>query len=360
MENINQSDLTTTLANLYNMVHLLTDQIAELVTRFDTLESANQHLNRELDRMTAVVTQLSASNAAAKAKNNQTTSATVNNIAAKSIVTETRGIEASQYAPKTTTSVTDPTSWAIDVKKPYNNRGPTEAQKRIATARAFTIPSTEINGYDTVYIPRSRRLSRTEIQRRFHLLGIDINRIIDISLPARTVIGLLVHQTFKSELVATLQDCHIQIIPDFSPSAPEHIADPKYSTYSVEERYRLGKAFHQDRCIRTLRFIRPHLTPSVARYFIAQQWINETLATDIIKHRVPQPLKKRKTEDSSSIIDVLSRFRPTHANQDSDDMELEIGEEFAPGAFDSDSEKENDSKVKDSSEYSKTPIPSSQ
>ncbi|KAG0973712.1 hypothetical protein G6F29_012676 [Rhizopus arrhizus] len=325
MENINQSDLTTTLANLYNMVHLLTDQIAELVTRFDTLESANQHLNRELDRMTAVVTQLSASNAAAKAKNNQTTSATVNNIAAKSIVTETRGIEASQYAPKTTTSVTDPTSWAIDVKKPYNNRGPTEAQKRIATARAFTIPSTETNGYDTIYIPRSRRLSRTEIRRRFHRLGIDINRIIDISLPARSVIGLLVHQAFKSELVATLQDCHIQIIPDFSPSAPEHIADP-----------------------------------NVARYFIAQQWINETLTTDIIKHRVPQPLKKRKTEDSSSIIDVLSRFRPTHANQDSDDMELEIGEEFAPGAFDSDSEKENDSKVKDSSEYSKTPIPSSQ
>ncbi|KAG0732460.1 hypothetical protein G6F62_013934 [Rhizopus arrhizus] len=91
------------------------------------------------------------------------------------------------------------------------------------------------------------------------------------------------------------------------------------------------QAFHQDRCIRTLRFIRPHLTSSVARYFIAQQWINETLVTDIIKHRVPQPLKKRKTEDSSSIVDVFSRFRPTPANQDSDDMELGIGEEFAPG-----------------------------
>lgn len=360
MENANQSDLATTLANLYNMVHLLTDQIAELVTRFDSIESANHHLNKELDRMTAVVTQLTASNTAAKSKNKKITSTTANSHSNGSQVTQTRGTEASQYAPKINTNATDPTTWVTVVKKTPNKRELSHAQKRIATARAFTAQSTELNGYDTIYIPRSRRLSRTEIRRRFHRLGIDINRIIDISLPARSVIGLLVHQAFKSELVAHLQECHIPIIPDFSPSAPEHIADPKYNNCSVEERTRLGQALHQDRCIRTLRFIRPHLTSSDARYFIAQQWINETLATDIIKDRVPQPLKKRKTEDSSSIIDVFSRFRPTPANQDSDDMELEIGEEFAPGAFDSDSENENDTQIKDSTEHSKTPIHSSQ
>ncbi|KAG1539561.1 hypothetical protein G6F49_012342 [Rhizopus delemar] len=334
MENANQSDLATTLANLYNMVHLLTDQIAELVTRFDSIESANHHLNKELDRMTAFVTQLTASNTAAKSKNKKTTSTTANSHSNGSQVTQTRGTEASQYAPKINTNATDPTTWVT--------------------------VSTELNGYDTIYIPRSRRLSRTEIRRRFHRLGIDLNRIIDISLPARSVIGLLVHQAFKSELVANLQECHIPIIPDFSPSAPEHIADPKYNNCSVGERTRLGQALHQDRCIRTLRFIRPHLTSSVARYFIAQQWINETLATDIIKDRVPQPLKKRKTEDSPSIIDIFSRFRPAPANQDSDDMELEIGEEFAPGAFDSDSENENDTQIKDSTEHSKTSIHSSQ
>ncbi|EIE83647.1 hypothetical protein RO3G_08352 [Rhizopus delemar RA 99-880] len=284
--------------------------------------------------MTAVVTQLTASNTAAKSKNKKTTSTTANSHSNGSQVTQTRGTEASQYAPKINTNATDPTTWVT--------------------------VSTELNGYDTIYIPRSRRLSRTEIRRRFHRLGIDLNRIIDISLPARSVIGLLVHQAFKSELVANLQECHIPIIPDFSPSAPEHIADPKYNNCSVGERTRLGQALHQDRCIRTLRFIRPHLTSSVARYFIAQQWINETLATDIIKDRVPQPLKKRKTEDSPSIIDTFSRFRPTPANQDSDDMELEIGEEFAPGAFDSDSENENDTQIKDSTEHSKTPIHSSQ
>lgn len=342
MENANQSDLATTLANLYNMVHLLTDQIAELVTRFDSLESANHHLNKELDRMTAVVTQLTASNTAAKSKNVRNTSTTVSNITTDPLASETRGTEASQYAPQHNNNVTETEKWTTIVKRAPKYRVVTSTHKRIATARAFSIPSTELAGYDTVYIPRSRRLSRVEIRGRFHRLGIDTNRIIDISLPARSVIGLLIHQAFKSELVATLTACNIEIISVFSPSSPEHIADPKYNTCSIEERTRLGHALHQDRCIRTLRFIRPHLVSSVARYFTAQQWINETLANDIIKDRVPQPLKKRKTEDPSTITDVFSGFRPTSANNDSDDMELEIGEEFAPGAFDSDSETEND------------------
>ena len=58
---------------------------------------------------------------------------------------------------------------------------------------------------------RSRRLSRVEIQRWFHRLGNNTNRIIDLSFLARSVIELLIYQAFKSGFVATLHECKLRL-----------------------------------------------------------------------------------------------------------------------------------------------------
>ena len=288
MEHVNHSELATTLANLYNMVHRLTDQVTQLVHRFDSLESANLLLKSELDRMTAIVNTLSASNTAAQSRSNDSALATVTDKTAM----ENPGTEASCYASRPTSSNTETETWATIVKKAPQRGAVTSVRRRIAIARAFSIPSSEFVGYEIVYIPRYRRLNRAEIRRRFNHLGLDTTLIIDISFPARTVIGLLVHQAFKSELIKTLQDCKIEIISSFPPVALEHIVDPKFSQCNTAKRTKLGQAMHQDRCIRTLRFIRLHLVVSIARYFTDQNWISSALATDIIRARVPQPLKK--------------------------------------------------------------------
>ncbi|KAG1136206.1 hypothetical protein G6F37_012052 [Rhizopus arrhizus] len=285
MEHVNHSELATTLANLYNMVHQLTNQVTQLVHKFDSLESANPLLKSELDRMTAIVNKLSASNTAAQSRSNDSALVTANDKTAM----ENLGTEASCYASRPISSNTETEIWTTIVKKAPRRGVVTSVRRRIAIARAFSIPSSEFVGYETIYILRYRRLNRAEIRRRFNHLGFDTTRIIDISFPARTAIGLLAHQAFKPELIKTLQDCRIEIISSFSPVAPEHIADPKFNQCTTAERTRLGQAMHQDRCIRTLRFIRPHLVVSIARYFTDQNWISSALATDIIRARVPQP-----------------------------------------------------------------------
>ncbi|KAG0748503.1 hypothetical protein G6F57_008276 [Rhizopus arrhizus] len=210
MEHVNHSELATTLANLYNMVHRLTDQVIQLVHRFDSLESANLLLKSELDRVTAIVNKLSASNTAAQSRSNDSALVTVIDKTAM----ENPGTEASCYASRPISSNTETETWTTVVKKAPQRGAVTSVRRRIAIARVFS----EFVGYETVYIPRYRRLNRAEIRRRFNHLGLDTTRIIDISFPARTVIGLLVHQAFKAELIKTLQDCKIEII-SFSPVA---------------------------------------------------------------------------------------------------------------------------------------------
>ncbi|KAG0741226.1 hypothetical protein G6F16_007622 [Rhizopus arrhizus] len=156
--------------------------------------------------MTAVATQLSASNTVAKSKKIKNTSATVSNIVTDSLVTETLSTNAAQ----------------LHVHSPHH------------------LP----NSLDM--IPSTSSVSSFEP---------------NLSFLARSVIELLIYQAFKSGFVATLHEY------------------TNYGECSVEDRTRLGYALHQDRCIRTLRFIRPHLVSSITRYFTAQQWINEALAT---------------------------------------------------------------------------------
>lgn len=84
------------------------------------------------------------------------------------------------------------------------------------------------------------------------------------------------------------------------------------------------------------------------------------MASDIIKSRVAQSLKKCETTDPSSAIDVFSHHRLLSSHNGPDTMDLVPGEVFAPGAFDSDSRPENEIIEQNHKDSSHTPSHSSQ
>ncbi|KAG1111107.1 hypothetical protein G6F42_015128 [Rhizopus arrhizus] len=100
------------------------------------------------------------------------------------------------------------------------------------------------------------------------------------------------------------------IIPNFNPLDPAHIADPKYRDLPEEDRTRLALALQQDRCIRTLHFIRPDLVTGLAKYFINQGWLSEPVAQDIRNQRVLRPTK-RPPLPCSSVAQALQTLNPS-------------------------------------------------
>ncbi|GAN06992.1 hypothetical protein MAM1_0144d06482 [Mucor ambiguus] len=214
--------------------------------------------------------------------------------------------------PASTTDKTKPeSSWAAIASKPP---APLTDRKRQALHRAFNPPATDNtqNGsYTFVYLPRSRRMNRSQIRSKFREISIDNLRVLDITFPARNTIGVLLHEAYLSDFQSKLLDIDSHLIQNFDPLDHNHIADPKYQDLSEERRTHLAKALHQDRCIRSLYFIRPHLVPGVASYFIRQGWVPTHIATDIIHQRLPRPAKRRP-DPRSLIAKTLQASNPTY------------------------------------------------
>ena len=138
------------------------------------------------------------------------------------------GSAASKHAPQP--SVPDPTDvtpsepvWTTVVKSnvPRKQKAPLSDRKRLATCRPFTAPRTMSdteNGYEYIYMHRSRAVDRKEIRQRFAILGITTSRILDITFPAHSVMGLLVHKEFIPALrTIIIDECELSLIDDFDP-----------------------------------------------------------------------------------------------------------------------------------------------
>ncbi|KAK4509115.1 translational activator for mitochondrial COX1 [Mucor velutinosus] len=141
--------------------------------------------------------------------------------------------------------------------------------------------------------PSTQPLPRLPLPPNQIEISIDNLRFLDLNFPARNTIGVLLHEAYLDEFKAKLLEIDTQPIQNFDPLDHHHVADPKYHDLSEERRLQLAHALHQDRCIRTLYFIRPHLVPGVAKYFVRQGWVPHTMATDIINQRLPRPAKRR-------------------------------------------------------------------
>jgi len=164
-----------------------------------------------------------------------------------------------------------PTTWA---QRAANGPKIPNARRIAAAARAFQ-PNTGPKGYEFVYIPRTRRLNRSEVRSRLRNVGVDTARILDIIYPARDVLGLLVHVQYLPLINETLKKQKITPLTNFDPLDSKHIADPKHASLSTNDRKRLAAELHRDRLIRGLEKMRPHVRPAVARSYVEIGWIDE-------------------------------------------------------------------------------------
>ncbi|KAI8348652.1 hypothetical protein BD560DRAFT_338175, partial [Blakeslea trispora] len=215
-----------------------------------------------------------------------------------------KGKETPKEVPKPTQEA--PANTWVTVAKSKAKAKPS-AKKLAATGRAFAPPlaSTSPGRYDYVYLHQSRRLDRKEIRSRFTSLGIDTSRILDLSFPARSVVGILLHAEYKQEFLAKLNAYKIVPIATFDPLSHDHIIDPKFKDMPATQRVPLAKAIQEDRCTRTLYFVRVYLVPSVAKYFVEQGWMNEAKASAIITDRMPRPTKRPRMNTNTAAAAFL-------------------------------------------------------
>jgi hypothetical protein len=247
-----------------------------ILERLDMLEKENKVLLQKNKDQGRVIEELRGQlfETQQKIKNSPTDTAT--EIGSKSIKTgpispKKKGIDPKSSAPASATK------WTEVVKR---KRGPApkvaSVKQKEAISRGFNQVSGP-QGYTYVYINRSRRFNRTEVRKNLGLLGVETSRILDVTFPARGIIGLLVHIQFEPVLKAAFAAAKVATIDGFDPTSPDNLADPKYAQQTRDARVVIAMSLHRNRCLRTLEFLRQKQKPvvPVAREFLAAGWIDD-------------------------------------------------------------------------------------
>lgn len=143
-------------------------------------------------------------------------------------------------------------------------------------------------------------MSRSRI--RGHLrtgIAADTGRILDISFPARGVMGLLVHFHYAPILINKLRAPGIKVLTDFDPLSPDHLLDPKFTDLPATGRLAAAHQVHTNRSLAALRRLRVTLMPAVAHSFVRSGWISEEdLRSLLSEHNTASSTaKKRKLTD---------------------------------------------------------------
>lgn len=186
-------------------------------------------------------------------------------------------------------------------------------KKRIAAARAFQTPESKgPQGFQYVYIGRSRKILRSEVRSRLRKAGIDTGRVLDICFPASGVLGLLLHVQYVAKFIDTMEKLGADIIKDFDPADPVHLADPKFNDRSENDRENIMLTLVHERALDTLVHLAPLLVGPVSRYFVDNGWIDDDDAKNSIAHA-----HKRLAQQDPRKAAFLFRFT-TPGDSDSD------------------------------------------
>lgn len=226
-------------------------------------------------------------------------------------------------------------SYSSVLQKPTGKKRPNSSpsapsapsmKKRLAAARAFqTVEDRGPQGFEYVYVGRSRKISRGEVRSRLRGSGVEVGRINDICFPASGVIGLLVHVQYKDTLLECLKTVGASVFPDFDPRNPMHLADPKYLGASEEERCNVIDRLVHDRCMKALEYMRPVLVPSVGKYFINQGWLAQEELDKALRHAARRLAKEspRRAAFTFSSVPLADSSSEDESGISSSDSEME-------------------------------------
>ena len=231
----------------------------------------------------------------------------------RSVSDDTNGTSASSWAAAAAKpALSSPVSAAAPAKKA---RAPS-TKKRAAAARAFMSPGAKgPQGFKYVYLGRSRKINRSEVRSRLRRIGVDTGRVLDISFPASGVLGVLMHVQYVEQFTAVMQKAGAELISDFDPLDPVHLADPKFASLSADQRADQLHELVHSRALDTLSFLRPLVVGSVARSFLEWGWIDESdlhaaVSEASARHQAANPnsksfaFSKNASDDCSSVMSL--------------------------------------------------------
>ncbi|KAG0753488.1 hypothetical protein G6F24_012967 [Rhizopus arrhizus] len=300
----NSSDLEVTVQNLSHALEAVTARLSaleQLKLELETLRGENARLAETNESLSNEVASLRAQLAAQSA--GVPTSTPSSNAALSSTAAPT-GAKESVPSPTLGTAAS---SWATVVSRSAKNK----LRRRAAAARGFQPVSGE-QGFEYVYIPRSRRMTYTEARRRLSRLGVDSWRILDVCYPAHSVVGLLVHLQYKPALLSLLEKAKIPTLDTFDPLDPANLADPKFDSVSAEERSHAISLINDDRSRKALERLRYPVAVSVSRYLLAQALVSDETVSEVLSVKEDRPKTIRHYDDMAEdmALDDYEHHRP--------------------------------------------------
>ncbi|KAG0925367.1 hypothetical protein G6F30_013386 [Rhizopus arrhizus] len=190
-------------------------------------------------------------------------------------------------------SGTEASSWAVVAA---NGKPRNKVRRRLAAARGFQ-PVSGDQGFEYVYIPRSRRMSYSEARRRLSRLGVDNWRVLDVCFPAHSVAGLLVHLQYKPALLGLLERAKVPVLSDFDPLDPQHLADPTYASATMDTRLTAIATIVNERCSRTLERLRYPVAVAVSKFFLANAMVSDEAVSEVLSSKGDRPTIRRHRDD---------------------------------------------------------------
>ncbi|KAG0777316.1 hypothetical protein G6F16_013568 [Rhizopus arrhizus] len=155
-------------------------------------------------------------------------------------------------------------------------------------------------------------MTYTEARRRLGRLGVDTWRVLDVSFPAHSVVGLLVHLQYKPALVSLLEKAKIKVLDQFDPLDPDNVADPAFSSASLEVRQEKMAHISNERCLRTLERLRYPVAVAVSRFFLANAMVSDEAVSDVLAAKQDRPAfpRHRDQPDDEMLLDQYDQDRP--------------------------------------------------
>lgn len=258
-------------------------EIQALKQQVETLEKKNEALAKEneaLQRKIEAQQKLNFSDTAQaqKSKKNPMQKSSPPTVNPRNLTNN----QASNTGKKTATSSSPSASplWStVAGTKPFGDSKKVKkaSPKHIAAiSRGFNVQTGE-QGYEYVFMHKSRKFTRAQVRENLRLLGAEPSRILDVCFPARGVLGVLIHVQYKQELLQLFAKHRISVISDFDPLDPKHIADPLYADRDESARANLALELQGARCIRALYYLQQKKKPVkvVAASFVSAGWLSD-------------------------------------------------------------------------------------
>ena len=306
------STVSLSIQDLFNKFQELEQRVSYhdgLLRQLEELQAENAHLkkitNEQSEEIATLRAKLGSMTSSGHADSNKIAKPVpqVRNVAAASAIS---GMDDGNV--NSVPSGTEASSWAVVAA---NGKPRNKIRRRLAAARGFQPVSGE-QGFEYVYIPRSRKMSYTEARRRLSRLGVDTWRVLDVSFPAHSVVGLLVHLQYKPALVSLLEKAKIKVLDQFDPLDPDNVADPAFSSASLEVRQEKMAHISNERCLRTLERLRYPVAVAVSRFFLANAMVSDEAVSEVLAAKQDRPSFPRHYDqpDDDMLLDQYDQDRP--------------------------------------------------